>query len=104
MTQPLHHINQMYLHLPALNGFTAAQAQQAEEAARQERLERARELHLDTVERITEPQGTVRVNPVHPDPGGRNRAGYRPEFKRRGRQGSSDPCLAPVEAVVDRRV
>jgi hypothetical protein len=67
------------------------------------RLEQARELHLDTVERVAEPEASVRVNPVHPDPGGRNRARYEPEFKKRSPR-REDPYLAPVERVVDRRV
>jgi hypothetical protein len=96
-------VNQSYLHLPALNGFTAAQSQAGEESVRQLRLEQARELHRDTVERVAEPLASVRVNPVHPDPGGRNRARYEPEFRKRERP-SADPCLAPVDLVVDRRV
>ncbi|MDR1314292.1 MAG: hypothetical protein LBQ12_11525 [Deltaproteobacteria bacterium] len=104
MTQPLHPFNQAYLHLPAVNGFTAAQAQAGEEQTRLFRLEQARELHRDTVERVAETMGAVRVNPVHPDPGGRNRARYEPAFKKRARKASEDPFLAPVEQVVDRRV
>ncbi|MDR1081985.1 MAG: hypothetical protein LBQ79_13760 [Deltaproteobacteria bacterium] len=103
MTQPLHPFNQAYLHLPAVNGFTAAHAQAGEEQARLFRLEQARELHRDTVERVAEPLASVRVNPIHPDPGGRDRARYEPEFRKRGRR-PEDPALAPVEQVVDRRV
>ncbi|MDR1039050.1 MAG: hypothetical protein LBR80_02555 [Deltaproteobacteria bacterium] len=103
MIQPLHPFNQAYLHLPAVNGFTAAQAQAGEEATRLFRVEQARELHRDTVERVAEPLASVRVNPVHPDPGGRDRAKYEPKFKKRARR-SEDPYLAPVEQVVDRKV
>jgi hypothetical protein len=106
VTRPLHHINQFYMNLPALNGFTAAHAQAGEEALRQQRLERARELHRDKVERVTELSETIRVNPIHPDPGDRNRARYDPKFrKRKGKaEKAQDPYLAPAEQVIDRRV
>jgi hypothetical protein len=86
-----------------MNGFTAAHAQAGEEAIRQQRLEQARELHSDRVERVAEAERTARVNPVHPDPGGRGRARYEPEFKKRGKR-REDPYLAPPESIVDRRV
>jgi hypothetical protein len=106
MTAPLHHINQMIMQLPTVNGYVAAQAQAAEEAVRQERLARAAELHRDTVEVVSQLQDTTRVNPIHRDPDDRPQERYRPRFRKRGARPRrpADPYLAPVESVVDRTV
>ncbi|MDR2340443.1 MAG: hypothetical protein LBF40_10000 [Deltaproteobacteria bacterium] len=106
MTANLHHINQMILQLPTVNGYVSAQAQAAEEAIRQERLFQAAQLHRDTVEIVSRLQDTTRVNPVHRDPDDRPQERYRPRFaKRRPREAKApDPYLAPVESVVDRKI
>jgi hypothetical protein len=103
MTAPLHHINQMILQLPTVNGYVSAQAQAAEEAIRQERLLRAAELHRETVEVVAQLQDTTRVNPVHRDLDSRDKERYRPVFKKREKK-SQDPYLRPVESVVDRKI
>jgi hypothetical protein len=103
MTAPLHHINQMILQLPTVNGYVSAQAQAAEEAIRQQRLERAAELHREAVEVVAQLQDATRVNPVHRDPDGQPRERYRPVFKKRAPK-AQDPYLAPVESVVDRKI
>ncbi|MDR2200435.1 MAG: hypothetical protein LBR53_13495 [Deltaproteobacteria bacterium] len=103
MTAPLHHINQMILQLPTVNGYVAAHAQAAEEAARQERLLRAEEIRRDTVEVVARLNDATRVNPVHGEPDYRPGERYKPVFKKRAPK-ASDPYLAPVESVVDRRI
>ncbi|MDR2405286.1 MAG: hypothetical protein LBE27_02835 [Deltaproteobacteria bacterium] len=104
MTANLHHINQMILQLPTVNGYVSAHAQAAEEAIRQERLSTAAALHRDTVEVVSQLQDTTRVNPIHREPDGPERQIYRPRFKKRRKKHSADPYLAPVESVVDRKI
>ncbi|MDR1085663.1 MAG: hypothetical protein LBP22_12615 [Deltaproteobacteria bacterium] len=54
MTAPLHHLNQMYLHLPAINGQVAAQASASEEMTRISRQAQDQAYRRDLVEVVAE--------------------------------------------------
>jgi hypothetical protein len=98
MTAPLHHINQLILHLPALGGLVAGQVGAEEALRRQARLEEARNLHRDVVEVVAEAKAGAAIEPVH---GGRERTGQK---RRRPGQGQRADEFGPAEAVVDLRV
>jgi hypothetical protein len=115
LTAPLHHVNQLYLHLPALGGFMAGQAAAGEEIQRMARLAEARSLHREAVEVVAAAKDTVAIEPIRPepDPGlwdrGRRRRG------RGARQDGPGPDGAPeasprlgfdlaIVPVVDERV
>jgi hypothetical protein len=107
MTAPLHHINQMILHLPAINGQVAGQVAALDEAMRLERQIQAREIHRDTVVVVSALKDSVAVTPVHPDPEKPRKPGFFASFRSRkpkkGREEARIP-LGPIEPVVDLRV
>ncbi|MDR1578371.1 MAG: hypothetical protein LBT86_09155 [Deltaproteobacteria bacterium] len=54
MTAPLHHINQLYLHLPTINGQVAAQAAIGQDLQRIAQLAHDRDYRRDLVEVVSE--------------------------------------------------
>jgi hypothetical protein len=105
LTSPLHHANQLYLHLPAFGGFVAGQVSAGEEIQRQARLAEARAIYRDTVEVVAEVKEPFAVAPIRPEPDRRGRWRRRPGG-RRGRQAArpEPPERFEVELVVDLRV
>jgi hypothetical protein len=91
----------MILQLPTLGGHVAGQVQAAEEVQRLERIREAQEYHRDTVRIVAALKDTVAINPVRPDPEGRARLKYSPNFRLREKK-EPDPFLAPVNLVVDK--
>jgi hypothetical protein len=103
MTQPLHHINQMILSLPATGSHVASQVQAGEAALMQERALRAQEYYRDTVEIVSEPNETDASEPLKAEPDDRRRAKYEPAFAKRGKK-AADPFLSSAGLIIDRRV
>jgi hypothetical protein len=105
LTTPLHHVNQLYLHLPALGGFLAGQAAAGEEVQRLARLEEARALYRETVEVVAAAKDTVAIEPIRPeaDPLGRRRRPGRPSEGARAEVQAEGFDLSPGP-VVDVRI
>lgn len=110
MTAPLHHVNQLYLHLPAMGGFVAGQAAAGEELQRQARLAEAQALYRDAVEIVAAAKDTVAIEPIRPEPEP-GRWGRRRQKRRGATEAQDEPEMAGtgafefvVEPVVDARV
>ncbi|MDR1656420.1 MAG: hypothetical protein LBT47_02535 [Deltaproteobacteria bacterium] len=101
MTITLHHVNQLFLHLPAMGGLVAGQVAASEEIQRQARLAEAQAIYRDTVELVAAAKESVAAEYVHPEP-------ERPKGRRRRRvksRGRSQPDSEfAVEQVIDLRV
>ncbi|MDR1050454.1 MAG: hypothetical protein LBP95_05110 [Deltaproteobacteria bacterium] len=106
MTAPLHHVNQLILHLPTMGGLMASQVSAEEELRRLARLEEARNLHREVVEVVSRTRDTVAVAAIRqePEPKKEKRRGGRPRAARRSAGPDIFEELGPVEPVVDRRV
>ncbi|MDR2368384.1 MAG: hypothetical protein LBF58_09815 [Deltaproteobacteria bacterium] len=96
MTAPLHHINQMILHLPAMGGFVAGQVGAEEELRRMARLEEAKALHRDVVEVVAETMKGEALEPLRARPERRRR-----EPRLSPREEKPDDVFEPVRPVVD---
>ncbi|MDR0356410.1 MAG: hypothetical protein LBJ64_11870 [Deltaproteobacteria bacterium] len=105
MTAPLHHVNQLFLHLPAMGGHIAAQVSAEEELRRQARLEEAKNLHRQVVEIVAESLESAAIPAICDED---RRSDERKKRKRR--RATADQVLsfedefAPIEAVIDLRV
>jgi hypothetical protein len=102
MVAPLHHINQMILHLPAMGGYMAAQAMVGEEMTRIARLEEAEALYRDTVEVVAATKDTVAIEPIRPELERKRRK--RPKKWRQSDEATDTGYDFAVEQVVDFRV
>ncbi|MDR2386971.1 MAG: hypothetical protein LBE80_05215 [Deltaproteobacteria bacterium] len=96
MTAPLHHINQMILQLPTLNGFVAGQVGAEEELRRQARLEEAKNLHRQVVEVVPETMKSQALEALRPQPEPR-----RPRAFLKKDSEKPDHLFEPVGPVVD---
>jgi hypothetical protein len=65
MTAPLHHLNQMYLHLPAINGQVALHAAVSEELQQLSRQAQDQAYRRDIVEVVSETEASQPTNSVH---------------------------------------
>jgi hypothetical protein len=99
MTAPLHHINQLILHLPVMGSVVAGQAGVEEELRRQARLAEANNIHRDLVEIVSETYKIEALEPLRPETDKRRRKPRQPIRSR-----ESGDVFDPVEAVVDFKV
>jgi hypothetical protein len=102
MTAPLHHINQMILHLPAMGGYMAAQAVVGEEMSRIARLEEAKTLYRDTVEIVTEAKETIAIEPIRPEL--ERKRGRKAKKWRQAKAAEQERWEFDIEPVVDFKV
>ena len=96
MTAPLHHINQLFLHLPAMGDFVAGQVGAEEELKRLARLEEAKNLHRDVVEIVAETMKGEALAPLRTGPERRRRERPLPSARRQ-----EADVFEPVKPVVD---
>jgi hypothetical protein len=105
MTAPLHHINQLYLHLPTINGQVAAQAAIGQELQRLAQQAQDKEYRRDLVEVVAETgssAGTVAIN-RDGDPLTKSFFREKPKTKPRVKSPDQDEFLA-TDPLVDVRV
>ncbi|MDR0620443.1 MAG: hypothetical protein LBJ61_00965 [Deltaproteobacteria bacterium] len=98
MTAPLHHINQLILHLPTMGGFVAGQVGAEEELRRLARLEEAKNLHRNVVEVVAE---TMKGEALEALRTGSDRPRQRPLPPARRQE---TDVFEPVEPVLDFKV
>ncbi|MDR2140501.1 MAG: hypothetical protein LBR11_01680 [Deltaproteobacteria bacterium] len=111
MTAPLHHINQLYLHLPAINGQVAAQDAIGQELQRMARQAQDQEYRRDLVEVVAEAKPGVESGAINPGREPLTRASHRgqPRAQAQARSAVASPKdrQAPIreeDLLVDVRV
>lgn len=107
MTAPLHHVNQLFLHLPAMGSFVAGQAAAGEQLQRQATLAQAQALHRDTVEIVAQPKESTMIEPLRPEPEPKGQERRRRDGQKKGsRPKAEEPDwgLGEIEPVVNLRL
>jgi hypothetical protein len=98
MTAPLHHINQMILHLPAINGQVAAHASIGQELREMAQKAQDQEYRRDLVELVSQANPGAEATAVKPERGPLARANLKdkpqPKVKAYGRSARASESAA----------